>query len=60
MGFGAIRATGAGAATGTGLGTATGAGASGKTPLMIGLCLLVGSCARRVTEVGSSTTSAIL
>ncbi len=32
-----------------------GAGASGSTPLMTGVCLLVGSCERRVTAVGSST-----
>ena len=42
------------------LGSTTGAGASGKTPLMTGVCLLVGSCERRVTAVGSSTISTIL
>ena len=52
-------ATGA-ARTTSGLGGTTGAGASGSTPLMIGVCLLVGSCERRVTEVGSSISSAIL
>ena len=46
--------------TGSGLGTAIGAGASGSTPLMMGVCLLVGSCERRVTPVGSSISSAIL
>lgn len=44
----------------TGRGAAMGAGASGNTPLMIGVCLLVGSCERRVTPVGSSISSAIL
>ncbi|MCY1518260.1 hypothetical protein D9M68_529720 [compost metagenome] len=56
-------ATGAGAGaarTASGLGGTTGAGASGSTPLMTGVCLLVGSCERRVTEVGSSISSAIL
>ena len=51
------------AATGlgnSGFGMATGAGASGRTPLMMGLCLLVGSCERRVTATGSSISSAIL
>jgi hypothetical protein len=41
-------------------GSACGAGKSGKTPLMTGVCLLVGSCERRVTAVGSSISSAIL
>ncbi|MEY4676166.1 MAG: hypothetical protein RLZZ470_673 [Pseudomonadota bacterium] len=40
--------------------SAGGAGNSGNTPLMTGVCLLVGSCERRVTEVGSSNSSAIL
>jgi hypothetical protein len=52
------RATGA--ALAAGLGVATGAGASGNTPLMTGVCLLVGSCERRVTVVGSSISSASL
>ena len=47
-------------AVATGRGAAAGAGASGKTPLIIGTCLLVGSCERRVTAVGSSISSAIL
>lgn len=47
-------------AAGSGRGNATGAGASGSTPLITGVCLLVGSCERRVTEVGSSISSAIL
>jgi hypothetical protein len=41
-------------------GSAAGAGISGNTPLMTGVCLLVGSCERRVTAVGSSISSAIL
>lgn len=51
---------GAACFTASGFGTATGAGASGSTPLMMGVCLLVGSCERRVTPVGSSISSAIL
>jgi hypothetical protein len=53
---GALRASGVRA----GRASAAGAGMSGKTPLMTGVCLLVGSCDRRVTEVGSSIVSAIL
>jgi hypothetical protein len=41
-------------------GSACGAGKSGSTPLITGVCLLVGSCERRVTAVGSSISSAIL
>jgi hypothetical protein len=52
-----VVALGAGASALTG---ATGAGASGSTPLMTGVCLLVGSCERRVTVVASSISSAIL
>jgi hypothetical protein len=52
-------ATGWGFATGSGLGTAMGAGASGSTPLMIGSCLFARSWVRRVTVVGSSTSSAM-
>ncbi|TAF77104.1 MAG: hypothetical protein EAZ54_10530 [Curvibacter sp.] len=48
------------ALTGSGLGGAIGAGASGNTPLMTGVCLLVGSWERRVTPVASSMSSAIL
>ena len=48
------------AATGMGLGSAIGAGASGKTPLIMGVWRLVGSCERRVTAVASSTSSTIL
>ena len=63
-GWGA-RAAGAGlAAAGCGTasarGAACGAGASGNTPLITGVCLLVGSCERRVKAVGSSISSAIL
>lgn len=56
----AERATLGAGLVGSGLGMAAGAGASGNTPLMIGICLLVGSCERRVTAVGSSLCSAIL
>ena len=52
-------ALGAGLAI-SGLACATGAGASGSTPLITGVCLLVGSCERRVTVVASSISSAIL
>ena len=60
-----VRAAGAGlAAAGCGAasarGAACGAGASGNTPLITGVCLLVGSCERRVKAVGSSISSAIL
>jgi hypothetical protein len=60
---GAAAATGAAVAaarTGSGRGVEMGAGASGSTPLMTGVCLLVGSCERRVTAVASSASSTIL
>jgi len=47
-------------ATRAGRASAAGVGMSGNTPLMTGVCLLVGSCERRVTAVGSSISSAIL
>ena len=49
---------GAGAGASTGLAAGCGAGASGSTPLISGVCLLVGSCERRVTPVRSSASSA--
>ena len=68
---GSLERTGAGVAedlvappadadAGVGLGSVSGAGASGKTPLIMGVWRLVGSCERRVTAVASSTSSTIL
>ena len=58
-----VTAAARGAAVRSGLAgraSAGGAGKSGSTPLMTGVCLLVGSWERRVTAVGSSISSAIL
>ena len=60
LGIAATGAVAGEACLGSVRGCAMGAGASGNTPLMTGSCLLLRSWLRRVTVVGSSTSSANL